>query len=165
MYSRGYQQVLLAKPFLCWGSGGVSTSVRLLVSVGISLGCPLCSSCAFLVVNMSQVSTTMATTTTSPVTVVSSGMSSISSVTVAPSLMGLPTMLGQHDVILTQRCSGGVLGLASMPQQQPPSSMPLQAYANYAIGSPQVGFFFRVEPSTSLYIICLVSVLVSDFSF
>ena len=72
--------------------GGVSTSVRLLVSVNTSLGCPLCSSCTFHVVNMSQVSTTTATTTTPPVTVVSSGMSSISSVTVAPSLMGLPTL-------------------------------------------------------------------------
>ena len=79
-------------------------------------------------------------TTTPPVTVVSSGMSSLSLVTVAPSLMGLPTMLGQHDVVLlpplTPRCSGGVLGHASVPQQQPPSLMPLQAYANYAMGSP-----------------------------
>ena len=49
---------------------------------------------------MSQVSTTMAMTTTAPVTVASSGMSSLSSVIVAPSLMGLPTMLGQHDVVL-----------------------------------------------------------------
>ena len=87
----------------------------------------------------------------------------------APSLMGLPTMLGQHDVVfqppLTPRCSGGVLGHASVPQQQPPSSMSLQAYANYAMGSPQVGFFFRLEPPTVLYIICLVSVLLSAFFF
>ena len=47
-----------------------------------------------------------------------------------------------------------------MPQQQPPS-----AYANYAMGSPQVGFFFRVEPPNVLYIICLVSILVSAFYF
>ena len=118
---------------------------------------------------MSQVSTTMAMTTTSPVTVVSYGMSSISSVTVASSLMGLPTVLGQHDVVLlpplTPRCSGGILGLASMPQQQPPSSLPLQAYANYAMGSPQVGFFLRVDPPTILYIICLVSILVPAFYF
>ena len=33
------------------------------------------------------------------------------------------------------------------------------------MGSPQVGFFFRVEPPTILYIICLVSVLVSAFYF
>ena len=39
-------------------------------------------------------------TTTPPVTVVSSGMSSLSLVTMAPSSMGLPTMLGQHDVVL-----------------------------------------------------------------
>ena len=111
----------------------------------------------------------MAMTTTPPVTVVSSGMSSLSSVTVAPSLMGLPTMMSQHDVVLlpppTPRCSGGVLGLASVPQQQPPSLTPLQTYANYAMGSTQVGFFVRVEPPTILYIICLMSVLVSAFYF
>ena len=50
-------------------------------------------------------------------------------------------------------------------QQQPPSSMPLLAYANYAMGSPQVGFFFRVEPPTIWYIICLVSILASAFYF
>ena len=118
---------------------------------------------------MSQVSTSTTMTTTPPVTVVSSGMSSLSSVTMAPPLMGLPTVLGQHDVVLppplTPRGSGGVLGCASVPQQQPPSSVPLQACANYAMGSPQVGFFFRVEPPTVLYIICLVSVLVSAFYF
>ena len=43
--------------------------------------------------------------------------------------------------------------------------MPLQAYANYAMGSPQVGFFFTVEPPTILYITCLVSVLASAFCF
>ena len=43
--------------------------------------------------------------------------------------------------------------------------MPLLAYANYAIGSPQVGFIFRDEPPTILYIICLVSILVSPFYF
>ena len=116
---------------------------------------------------MSQVSTTTATTTTTPVTVVSSGMSSLSSVTMDPSLMGLPATLGHHDVVLlpplTTRCSGSVIGLASVPQQQPPSSVPLQAYANYTISSPQVGFFFRVETPTILYIICLVSVLVPAF--
>ena len=108
-------------------------------------------------------------TTTAPVTVVSSGMSSLPLVTMAPSLVGLSPMLGQHDVVLppplTWRGFGGVLGHASVPQWQPPSSMPLQASANYAVGSPQVGFFFRVKPLTILYIICLVSVLVSAFFF
>ena len=108
-------------------------------------------------------------TTTPPVILVSSGMSSLSLVTMAPSLMGLPSMLVQHDGVLppplTPKGSGGILGHASVPQQQLPSSMPLQAYANYAIGSPQVGFFFRVEPPTVLYIICLVSLLVSAFYF
>ena len=117
---------------------------------------------------MSHVSN-MAMNTTPPVTVVSSGLSSISSVTMAPSLMGLPATLGQHEVVLPPplmlRCSGGVIGLASVPQQQLPSLMPLLAYANYTMGSPLVGFFFRVEPPTVLYIICLVSILVSAFYF
>ena len=117
---------------------------------------------------MSHVST-MATTTTPLVTVVSSGLSSISSVTMAPSLMGLPATLGQCEVVLPPplmpRCPGGVIGLASGPQQQPPSLMPFLAYANYAMGSPQIGFLFRVEPPTILYIICLVSVLLSAFYF
>ena len=118
---------------------------------------------------MSQVCITTAMTTTPPVTVVSYGMSSLSLVTMAPSLMGLPTMLGQHDVILspslTPKCSGSALGLAFVPQQQTPSSMPLQAYANYAMTYPQAGFFVRVEHPTVLYIICLVPVLVSAFYF
>ena len=87
----------------------------------------------------------------------------------ATSLIGLPTTLGQLNVVLlpplTPRGSGGVLGLASVPQLQCPSLMPPQTCANYAMVSPQVGFFFRVEPPTILYIICLVSVLVSAFYF
>ena len=117
---------------------------------------------------MSHVST-VALTTIPPVTVVSSGLSSVSSVTVAPSLTGFPVSLDQHGVVppppLMPRGSGGVLGSVSVPQQQTASLMPLLAYANYAMGSPQVGFFFRVEPPTILYIICLVSVLVSAFYF
>ena len=112
---------------------------------------------------------TMAMTTTPPVMVVSSGLSSVSSMTMASSLMGLPATLDQHEVVqpppLMPRGSGGVIGLASVPQQQPPSLMPLLAYDNYAMRSPQVGFFFRVEPPTILYILCLVSVLVSAFYF
>ena len=100
---------------------------------------------------MSLVST-MAMTTTSPVTVVSSGLSSVSSVTVAPSLMGIPVLLDQGGVAqlppLMPRGSGGVIGPASVAQQQPPSSMPLLAYDNYAMGAPQVGFFLRVDPPT-----------------
>ena len=112
---------------------------------------------------------TMAMTTTPPVTVVSSGLSSVSSVTKAPSLMGLPAALSQCEVVLPPplipRGSGGVIGLASVPQLQPLSSMPLLAYANYPMGSPWGGFFFRAEPPTVLYIICLVSILVSAFYF
>ena len=118
---------------------------------------------------MSQVSTFTTMTTSPPVTVVSSGMSSLATVTMAPSLMGLPTTFGQHDVVLllplTPRGSGGVLCYASVPQQQPPSLVPLQACANYAVGSPQVGFFFRVEPPPLciLYVWCLFWCLFSTF--
>ena len=90
---------------------------------------------------------TMALTTTTPVTVVSSGLSSV---TVAPSQSGFLVSLEQHGVIppppLMLRGCIGVIGSVSVPQQQTPSSMPLLAYANYAMGSPQVGFFFRVDP-------------------
>ena len=98
----------------------------------------------------------MALTVTPPVTVVSSDLSSVSSVTVAPFLTGFPVSLDQHGMVLPPplmlRGSGGVLGSVSVPQQQPPSSMPPLAYANYVMGSPQVGFFFRVQPP----IICIL---------
>ena len=113
---------------------------------------------------MSHVSTTAPTTPA--VTVVSSGLSSV---TVAPSLTGFPVSLDQHGIVpppsLILRGSGGVLGSVSVPQQQTPSFMPPLAYANYAMGSLQVGFFSRVEPPNILYIICLVSILVSVFYF
>ena len=68
---------------------------------------------------MSHVLTT-ALTTTPPVTVVSSGLSSVSSVTVAPSLIGFPVSLDQHGMVqpppLMPRGSGGVLGSVSVPQ-------------------------------------------------
>ena len=107
---------------------------------------------------MSHVSTT-APTTTPPITVVSSGLSSVLSVSVAPSLTGFPV---SHGVVppppLMPRSSGGVFGSVSMPQQQIPSSMPPLAYANYAMGSPQVGFFFSelsLPPSVSYICWCL----------
>ena len=69
--------------------------------------------------------------------------------------MGIPAKLGQHDVflppLLTPRHSGGVVGLATVLQQQSLSQIPLHTYANYAIDPPQVGFSFRVEPPTVLY--------------
>ena len=65
--------------------------------------------CTFLCSFISQASTTIAMTTAPLVTVVSSGLSSLSLVTVAHSLMGIPAKMGQSDVILlpllTPRCS------------------------------------------------------------
>ena len=52
--------------------------------------------------------------------VCSSTSSLLSKVTMAPSLMGLPTTSGQHDVVLppllTCRNSGHVVGLGTVPQ-------------------------------------------------
>ena len=86
----------------------------------------------------------MPLTTTPPVTVVSSGLSSVSSVSVAPSLTGFP---GSHGVVppppLMLRSSGSVLGFVSVPQQHIPSSMPPLAYANYAMGFSTGRFLFQ----------------------
>ena len=69
-------------------------------------------------------------------------------VTMAPSLMGHLATSGHCDmVLLTPRPSGDVV-----LQQQTPSQMHLQAYANYAMGPPQVDFSFRDEPPTTLYL-------------
>ena len=89
-------------------------------------------------------------------------------VTMAPSLMGLPATSGQHDVLLPPllilRYSGGVVGFATMPNQQHQSQMPLQPYANYAMDPPQVGFSFRVEPPTVfIYVWCLFWCMPSAF--
>ena len=127
--------------------------------------------CSFLccVFIMSQASATMAMTTSPLVTIGYSGMSSLlSMVTMITFLVGFPVTSGQHDVLsplLTLRHSGGVDGLATVPQQQPPSRIPLQTCANYAMGPLQVGFSLRVEPPTICIFICLVSVLMYAFYF
>ena len=75
---------------------------------------------------MSQASVT---TTIPPVTVVCSGTSSfLMTVTMTPTLMGLPTTSGQYDVVvlplLMLRDRRGV-GLTTLPHQQPQSQLPL----------------------------------------
>ena len=117
---------------------------------------------------MSHVST-MALTPTPLVTVVPSGLSSV---TVAPSLTGFPVSLDQHGMVppppLMPRGSGGVLAQFLCQSCKLPSSVPSLAYANYAMGSPQVGFFFRVEPPTILYLIyvwCLFWCLLLTFRY
>ena len=61
---------------------------------------------------------TMALTTTPLITEVSSGLSPVSSVIVAPSLTGFPVCLDLHGVVppppLMARGSGGVLGSVSV---------------------------------------------------
>ena len=104
---------------------------------------------------MSHVLTT-ALTTTPPVTVVSSGLffHVISDSGSFPDRVSSKLGSARHGSTppLMLRGSGGVPGSVSVPQQQPPSSVPPLAYANYAMGSPQVGFLFRVEPP----IICIL---------
>ena len=94
----------------------------------------------------------------------------LSVVTMAPILMGLPATSGQHAVILlpplTPRHSGGVVGLSTVLQQQPASQMPLQAYASYAMGPPQVGFPFQSWSSQHfVFLYVWVSNLVYAFCF
>ena len=100
----------------------------------------------FLYFIMSYIST-MAMTTTPLVMVASSGLSSISSVAMAPSMMGLPATSGQHEVVLPPplmlKSPGGVIGLVSMPQQQPSSLMPFLAYANLCYGFSTGRFLFH----------------------
>ena len=112
-------------------------------------GCQLMSALLpfFVVFIMSHASITTAMTTTPPVTLVcSSTLSLLPKHTTVPSLMRLPAMSGQHDVVLppplTPRHSGCVVGFAIVLQQQPSSQMPLQAYGNYAMDPSQVGFSF-----------------------
>ena len=154
---------------ICWGFGGHHQICQALVPGSTSIGCPLCFIlylfCSSLCLTyLPQLQLLLLRLWWCLLVCHLFHQSPL-----APSLMGLPATLGQCEVVLPPplmlRRPGGVIGLASVPQQQPPSSMPLLTYANYAMGSPKVGFFFRVEPPNVLYIICLVSILVSAFYF
>ena len=70
--------------------------------------------------------------------------------------MGLPATSGQHDVLLTPRHPGDVVGLATVPQHQPLSQMPLQANASYAMGPPQVGFLSELSLLPFCIFICFL---------
>ena len=52
--------------------------------------------------------------------------------------------------LLMLRDTRGVVGLATVQQQQPQSQMPPQLYDSYAMGLLQVGFSFKVELPTNL---------------
>ena len=76
--------------------------------------------------------------------------------------MGLTT-LGQHELVLPPQLilrdtMRGSAKLTILQLQQPQSQMPSQVYVNYAMGSPQVNFFFAVEPPTNFF--CVGSVIV-----
>ena len=125
------------------GFGGISISVKLVCLAVHPLVVHYALSCTLLCLTYLP----WLHTTVPLVTVVSSGLSSISSVTMAPSLMGLPVTLGQCEGVLPPplmlRYPGGVIGHASVPQQQPPSSMPLLTYANSAMGFSTGRFLFQ----------------------
>ena len=50
------------------------------------------------------------------------------------------------------RDARGVVDLAMVLQQLPPSQVPFQAYANYTMVPPQVSFIFRAELPTDFFI-------------
>ena len=81
-------------------------------------------------------------------TVVCSSASSLTMiVTIVPTFNGLTATLGQQNVVqpplLIQRDIGGVVGPATVLEQQPQSQMPSQAYVSCAMGPPQVGYLFQ----------------------
>ena len=97
-----------------------------------------------------------APTTTPPITVVSSGLSSVSSVSVAPSLTGFPV---SHGVVppppLMPRSSGGGSWLhfyATAADSIFNASSGLCQLC-YGFSSGRFFLFFRVEPPTVLYLI------------
>ena len=117
----------------------------------------------FVVFIMSQAST-MAMVTTPLMTVVSSGTSSLSVVTMAPSLMELPATSGQHDVVLppplTPRHSGSVFGLATVPTT---ATSILDASSGLCHGSSTGRFLFQSWTSHYFVYYMFVSLLVSAF--
>ena len=67
-----------------------------------------------------------------------------------PSILGLSAAMGQNDVVLPpplilMETVRGVVHFATVPQQQPQSQMPYQAYASYAVGSPEASFFSELS--------------------
>ena len=61
---------------------------------------------------------------------------------------GLDAASGRYDVVLPpplilRDTIRGVVGLATVPQQQPQSQMPSQTYANYAMVTHQVSFLVQ----------------------
>ena len=72
----------------------------------------------------------------------------------APTSMGLAVALGLYDValplsLILKNTIRDVVGLTTVPQQQPQSQIPSQAYAKYAMGIPKgTSFFSRVESPT-----------------
>ena len=145
-YSQGYQFLMWAFPLLLKGLGVFPPSLR---EVGVTHQLSSCSTCSFCVHHffvvhyVSHVSTT-APTTTPPITVVSSGLSSVSSVisgsfsyrVSSKPWCGSTTTLDAEEL---WRCFW--LRFYAAAADSIFNAYPL-AYANYAMGSPQVGFFF-----------------------
>ena len=82
--------------------------------------------------------------------------SSASSVTTAAMMSSLgdhlQLQLDRMCFAVTADATGHKVGLATVPQQLPQSWVPLQAFANYAMGPSRVSFSLRVESPTNLCI-------------
>ena len=119
------------------------------------------------------ISQVMVTTTTStpPVAVVCSGTLFITmTVALVPTSGGLTT-LGQYSVVLPPKMilggdtMRGLSGLTTLPQQQPWSQLTSQAYTYYCMGTPQMSFYFRIQPPTNFFYYMLVYIMVFAFFF
>ena len=90
-------------------------------------------------------------------------------VTMAPFLMRLPVTSGQHDMVLpplrSLRKSGGVVGLANVPQQQPQSQMPLRVMPIMSWVIHKYISLSDVSLPPFWFFIDLMSVLVYAFCF
>ena len=106
------------------------------------------------------------------VTVVCAGSSSLPMVTMAPSMMGLPATSGQHAVVLPPllkpRHSGGVVCLATVPQQQPFISDASLGLCQLCHGSSMGSFLFQSWAShcfVFLYVWCLFWCMLFAFRY
>ena len=108
----------------------------------------LFSRCSFCVVSSHYISSYCKQYYSTCASLCSRASSITTSVTMAPTSVGLAAS-DWHDVVLPPQLiprdtMRGPVGHATVPQQwQPQSQMPSQANASYSIGPPQVSFLFQ----------------------
>ena len=170
LYVLGVICMCYGKHLICWGSGGISTSVMGFWCLSVHpLDVHYASACTFLVVHYVS-------------SLYCHGYDYYSSsdsgffwyvISIISDhgcfFVGLPTILGSTwcgsaatpDTKMLWRCSWPCLCITAALSIFDASSGLCQLCHGFSAGS----FFLRVEPPTILYIICLVSVLVSAFYF